>query len=155
MLDHVTKECDDATRERIDAIIRQRPDGFLQNHIFTRIFPGVNKYVDGVAVSDNFEAIRVSVASITVYLCVTDMGVDSNYKEAIRKEIATFNSKSQRPEEYVIPPNEVLCKGLECTLHEKFASIIQEMKTTRETKSLVVIEQEFLESRGIGIKYEY
>jgi hypothetical protein len=145
MLDCVMKECDDTTREGIDAMIRQRPDGFLQNHIFTRIFPGVNTYINGVAVSDNFEAIRESEASITAHLCVTDMGVDSINKEASQKEIATFNSKSQHPKEYVIPPNEVLCKRFECThTAREVCQYYQEMKMTGKPKSLVVIEQEFL-----------
>ena len=38
MHDHVEKFCDDATREGIDAMVRKRPDGFLQNHISSRVF---------------------------------------------------------------------------------------------------------------------
>jgi len=33
MHDHVEKFCDEATREGVDSMIRQRRDGFLQNHI--------------------------------------------------------------------------------------------------------------------------
>jgi hypothetical protein len=36
--DHVEKFCDDATREGVDAMVRKRPDGFLQNHISSRVF---------------------------------------------------------------------------------------------------------------------
>ncbi len=57
-----------------------------------------------------------------------------------------FNCKSQCAKEYVAPPDEVLCEGFEHTLQEKLAGIIQEMKTTEETKSLSVIEQDFLNS---------
>ncbi len=120
MLDHVTKECDDAIRKGVDAMIRQCHDGFLQmNHMFTRVWPGVNKYVNGVAVSDIFGAIRESAASVSAHLCVTDKGVDWINKEAIQQELATFSHESQSAEEYVLPPNEVLCKGYACTLDEK------------------------------------
>jgi len=61
-----------------------------------------------------------------------------------RNELATFNHLSQRAEEYVKPPNEVLREGYERAMLEKFASIIKEMKTTGETKALVVIEQDYL-----------
>jgi len=175
MHDHVEKFGDDATREGVDAMIRQRHDEFLQNHIFIRVFPEANKYVNGVAVSDNFEAIRASSDTITALLHATDEGelmattmtmgdndndhdadddgattttmtmtMASNNKEAIRKELATFNSLSQCSEEYVRPPNEVLREGYERAMLEKFASIIQEMKTTGETKTLVVIERDYL-----------
>ena len=60
MHDHVEKFGDDATREGVGAMIRQCPDGFLQNHIFSRVFPEANKYVNGVPFSENFEAIRES-----------------------------------------------------------------------------------------------
>jgi hypothetical protein len=43
MHDHVEKFCDEATKEGVDAMIRQRHDGFLQNHIFSRVFPEANK----------------------------------------------------------------------------------------------------------------
>ncbi len=46
--------------------------------------------------------------------------------------------------QYVIPPNEVLREGYERAMNEKFASVIKEMKTTGETKSLVVIKQDYL-----------
>jgi hypothetical protein len=161
MLDHVEKFCDDATREGVDAMIRQRRDGFLQNHIFSRVFPEANKFIDGVPFSENFEAIRVSSATIAALLCMTEAGetmandddddtttmtttMVSNNNEAIRNERATFNHLSQRAEEYVRPPNEVLREGFERAMLEKFASIIQEMKTTGETKALVVIEREYL-----------
>jgi hypothetical protein len=68
----------------------------------------------------------------------------SNNNEAIRKELATFNRLSQRAKEYVRPPNEVLREGYERAMLEKFASIIQERKTTGETKTLVVIERDYL-----------
>ena len=74
MHDHVEKFCDEATREGVDAMIKQRRDGFLQNHIFSRVFPEANKYVNGVAGSDNFEAIRASSATISTLLRVTDPG---------------------------------------------------------------------------------
>ena len=74
MLDHVEKFCDEATREGVDAMIRQRRGGFLQNHIFSRVFPEANEYVDGVALSDNFEAIRASSATTSTLLRVTDPG---------------------------------------------------------------------------------
>jgi hypothetical protein len=165
MHDHVEKFCDEATREGVDAMIRQRRDGFLQNHIFSRVFPEANKYVDGVPFNENFEAIRASSDIITTLLHVTDegelmattmaMGDDdddndddddeaSNNNEAIRKELATFNRLSQRAKEYVRPPNEVLREGYERAMLEKFASIIQERKTTGETKTLVVIERDYL-----------
>ena len=44
MHDHAEKFCDDATREGVDAMIRRRSEGFLQNHITTRVFPEANKY---------------------------------------------------------------------------------------------------------------
>jgi hypothetical protein len=177
MHDHVEKFCDEATREEVDAMIRQRHDGFLQNHIFSRVFPEANKYVSGVAGSDNFEAIRASSATISTLLHVTEAGemmatmtmtaasmgdavnngndddgtmtttttstsmtMASNNNEAIQEVLATFNSESQRAMEYVIPPNEVLCKRYERAMNKKFTSVIKEMKTTGETKSLVVIE---------------
>ena len=68
----------------------------------------------------------------------------SNNNEAIPKVLATFNSESRRAVEYVIPPNEVLRKGYERAMNEKFTSVIKEMKTTGETKSLVVIERDYL-----------
>jgi hypothetical protein len=74
MHDHVEKFGDEATREGVDAMIRQRHDGFLQNHIFSRVFPEANKYVDGVPFNDNFEAIRASSATISTLLRVTDEG---------------------------------------------------------------------------------
>jgi hypothetical protein len=74
MHDHVEKFCDEATREGVDAMIRQRRDGFLQNHISNRVFPGANKYVDGVPFSENFEAIRESSDTIAALLRVTDEG---------------------------------------------------------------------------------
>jgi hypothetical protein len=72
------------------------------------------------------------------------MTMASNNNEAIQKELATFNRLSQRAEEYVRPPNENLREGYERAMLEKFASIIQEMKTTGETKTLVVIKQDYL-----------
>lgn len=63
---------------------------------------------------------------------MTDKGVGSINKEAIQKELATFYCESQHAEKYVGSPNEVLCKGFERTLHEKFVSIIQEMKIMRD-----------------------
>jgi hypothetical protein len=143
---------DDATREGVDAMVRKRPDRFLQNHISSRVFPGANKYVNGVEVNDNFEAIRVSSDTISTLLNNNDDGTTkttmttmaSNNNEAIRKVLATFNSKSQRAVEYVILPNEVLREGYERAMNEKFASVIKEMKTTGETKSLVVIERDYL-----------
>ena len=102
---------EDATREGIDAMIRRRSEGFLQNHnnITTRVFPEANKYVDGVAVNnDNFEAIRESSATISALLSVTEKGVDSINNAAIRKELATINRESQRAEDYVIPQDQVL-----------------------------------------------
>ena len=95
MHDHVEKFCDEATREGVDAMIRQRRGGFLQNHIFSRVFPEANKYVDGLPFNENFEAIRESSDTITALLRVTEEGVDSNNNEAIRKVLATFNRKSQ------------------------------------------------------------
>ncbi len=144
MHDHVEKFCDDATRKGVDAMIRQCRDGFLQNHISSRVFPGANKYVNGVAVSDNFEAIRASSTTISTLLRMTDGGEYLNNNEAIRKELAIFNRESQRAEEYVIPSNEVLSEGCERAMLEKFASVIQEMKTSGETKSLFVIERDYL-----------
>jgi hypothetical protein len=111
MHDHVEKFGDDATREGVDAMVRQRHDGFLQKHISSRVFPGANKYVDGVAVSDNFEAIRSSSATISALLRVTDEGEDSNNNEAIQKVLATFNHKSQCAVEYVAPQDQVLREG--------------------------------------------
>ena len=75
---------------------------------------------------------------------VTDEGVDSINNEAIRKELATFNRESQRTEEYVAPQDRVLREGYERAMNEKSDSVIQEMKTTGETKSLVVIERDYL-----------
>ena len=158
MHNHVKKFCDEATREGVDVMIRQRPDGFLQNHIYSRVFPGANKYVNGVAVSDNFEAIRVSSDTIAALLCVTDEGetmattmttmttmtMASNNNEAIRKELANFSRESQRAVEYVVPQVQVLREGYERAMNEKFASVFKEMKTTGETKSLVVIERDYL-----------
>jgi len=177
MHEHIEKVCDDATREGVDAMIKHRSEGFLQNHITTRVFPEANKYVDGVAVNDNFEAIRESSATISALLRMTDedelmattmatgnnedddndnddgattttdaktTAMASNNYEAIRKELTTFNRLSQRVEEYVRPPNDVLREGYERAMLEKFASIIQEMKTTGEMKTLVVIEQDYL-----------
>ena len=103
------------------------------------MFPEANKYVNGVADSDNFEAIRESSATISALLCATDDGVDSINNAAIRKELATFNRESQRAEEYVAPQDQALCEGYEYAMNEKFASVIKEIKTTREMKSLVVI----------------
>ena len=77
MHDHVEKFGDDSTREGVGAMIGQRHDGFLQDHISSRVFPEANKFVNGVPVSDNFEAIRKSSASIS------DEGVDSINNEAI------------------------------------------------------------------------
>ena len=165
MHDHVEKFCDEATRKGVDAMVRKCPDGFLQNHITTRVFPDANKYVDGVSFNENFEAIRVSSVTIAALLHVMDEGelmakdnnddgatttttttmtMTSNNNEAIRKELATFNRLSQRAEEYVAPQDQVLREGYERAMLEKFASIIQEMKTTGETKTLVVIEQDYL-----------
>jgi hypothetical protein len=73
---------------------------------------------------------------------VTDEGVID--KEAIRKELARYNHECQCAEEYVAPPNNVLCDGYEHILREKFTSIFKELKTTGVTKSKIVIEQEFL-----------
>ena len=75
---------------------------------------------------------------------MTDEGVDSINNEAIRKELATFNRESQRAVEYVAPQDQVLREGYERAMNEKFASVIKEMKTTGETKSLVVIERDYL-----------
>jgi hypothetical protein len=171
MHDHVEKFCDEATREGVDAMIRQRHDGFLQNHIFSRVFPEASKYVNGVPFNENFETIMASSDIITTLLHVTDEGelmattmgdndndddnddnddgarmttttttMASNNNEAIRKELGL----SQRAEEYVRPPNEVLCEGYKRAMLEKFTSIIQEMKTTGETKTLFVIERDYL-----------
>ncbi len=101
MHDHAEKFCDDATREGVDTMVRQRPDGFLQNHIFSRVFPEANKYVNGVPFSENFEAIRESSDTITALFPVTDEGEDLINNEAIRKVLATFNSESQCAKEYV------------------------------------------------------
>ena len=136
MHDHVEKVGDDATREGVGAMIRKRADRFLQNHIYSR--------VNGVAVSDNFEAIRGSSDTIAALLRMTDEGVDSINNEAIRKVLATFNRESQRAEEYGRPPNEVLREGYEHAMKEKFASVIKEMKTTGEMNSLVVIERDYI-----------
>ena len=46
MHDHAEKFCDDASREGVDAMIRRCSEGFLQNHITTRVFPEANKYVE-------------------------------------------------------------------------------------------------------------
>jgi hypothetical protein len=137
MHEHVEKFCDEATREGVDAMIRQRCDGFLQNHIFCRVFPEANKFINGVPLNENFEANRASSDTITAL-------IPSNNYEAIRKELTTFNHLSQHTEEYVRPPNDVLREGYERAMLEEFASIIQEMKTTGETKTLVVIEREYL-----------
>ncbi len=75
---------------------------------------------------------------------VTDEGVDSINNEAIRKELATFNRESQRDEEYVAPQDQLLREGYERAMNKKSDSVIQEMKTTGETKSLVVIERDDL-----------
>jgi len=144
MHDHVEKFCDVVTSKGVDAMIKQRCDGFLQNHIFSRVFPEANKYVDGVAVSDNFEAIRASSATISDLLRVTDEGEDSNNNEAIRKALATFNRESQRAVEYIAPQDQVLREGYEWAMSEKFASVFKEMKTTGEMKSLVIIERDYL-----------
>ncbi len=96
------------------------------------VWPGLNKYVDGVAVSDNFSAIRESAVSVSAHLWVTDKGAGSINKEAIQKELATFNCEYQHAEKYVGSPNVVLHKGYERTLHEKFVGIIQEMKIMRD-----------------------
>ena len=124
MHDHVEKFGDDATKKGVDAMVRKHPDGFLQNHISIKVFPEANKYVNGVTVSDNFEAIWASSATTAAHLRVTDEGVDSINNEAIQKELTTFNRESQRAEEYVAPSNEVLRKEYECAMLEKFASII-------------------------------
>ena len=55
-------------------MVRKCPDGFLQNHINTRVFPDANKYVDGVSFNENFEAIRVSSVTIAALLHVMDEG---------------------------------------------------------------------------------
>jgi hypothetical protein len=72
MHNHVEKFCDEATREGVDAMIRQRRGGFLQNHIISRVFPEANKYVNGVSVNENFEAIRALSDTIAALLHVTD-----------------------------------------------------------------------------------
>ena len=69
---------------------------------------------------------------------VTDEGVDSINNEAIRKELATFNRESQRAEEYVAPQDRVLREGYERAMNEKSDSVIQEMKTTGETKEIIL-----------------
>ena len=46
--------------------------------------------------------------------------------------------------EYVAPQDQVLREGYERAMLEKFASVIKEMKTTGETKSLVVIKRCYL-----------
>jgi hypothetical protein len=53
---------------------------------------------------------------------------------------ASFYRESQRAVEYVTPQDQVLNEGYERAMNEKFASVIKEMKTTGEMKSLVVIE---------------
>ena len=153
----------------------------LQNHISSRVFPGANKYVDGVEVNDNFEAIRVSSDTISTLLRVTDVGemmattttttaastgdddnnnddddvpttttttttttMALNNNEAIRKALATFNRESQRAVEYVAPQDQVLREGYKRAMSEKFTSVFKEMKTTGETKSLVIIERDYL-----------
>lgn len=63
---------------------------------------------------------------------MTDKGAGSINKEAIQKELATFNCEYQHAEKYVGSPNVVLHKGYERTLHEKFVGIIQEMKIMRD-----------------------
>ena len=126
--DHAEKFCDDTTREGVDAMIRRRSEGFLQNHITNRVFPEANMYVDGVAVNDNFEAIRESSATISALLSVTEKGVDLINNAAIRKELATINRESQCAKDYVIPQDQVLCEGYERAMLEKFASVIKEMK---------------------------
>jgi hypothetical protein len=98
MHNHVKSMCDVATRKGVEAMIRQRHDEFLQNHIFNRVFPGVNQLNN----SENFDAIRNSVDTISSHLCVTDECVID--KEAIQKELARYNCESQRAEEYVAPP---------------------------------------------------
>jgi len=77
-------------------------------------------------------------------MTTTTTTMASNNSEAIQKVLATFNSESQQAVEYVITPNEVLCEGYERAMNEKFASVIKEMKTTGETKSLVVIDRDYL-----------
>ena len=139
MLGHMTKECIDATRVESWCDDLAKPWRILCpininlscTSDVIRVWPGVNKYVDGVVVSDNFSAIRESAASVSAYLWVTDKGVGSINKEAFQKELATFNCESQHAEKYDGPLNEVLHKGCECTLHKKFISIIQEMKIMR------------------------
>jgi molybdopterin-guanine dinucleotide biosynthesis protein len=68
----------------------------------------------------------------------------SNNNEAIRTVLATFNRESQRAKEYVAPQDQVLCEGYKRAMNEKFASVIKEMKTTGETKSLDVIERDYI-----------
>ena len=69
MLDHVTKECDDATRVESWCDDLAMPWWNVLSHqkqLGLYFWPGVNKYVDGVAVSDNFSAIRESAASLSL-----------------------------------------------------------------------------------------
>jgi hypothetical protein len=75
---------------------------------------------------------------------MTTTTMASNNNEAIRKVLATFNRESQRAVEYIAPQDQVLREGYERAMNEKFASVIKEMKTTGETKSLVVIERDYL-----------
>jgi hypothetical protein len=128
MQNHVMSLSGGATRKGVEAMIRQCPDEFLQNHIFKRVLPEDNKFVNGVDVSENFDAIRNSAVNILFHLCVTDEGVVD--KEAIQKELACFNPESQRAEEYVAPPNYALHEGYKRTLHDKFTCIFKEMKIT-------------------------
>jgi hypothetical protein len=139
---HVKSVSDGATRKGVEVMIRQRPDEYLQNHIFIRVFPGVDEFEDGEDKSENFDAIKSSVTTISSHLCVTDEGVID--KEAIQNELARYNHESQRAEEYVAPPDNVLREGYKRTLREKFTLIFKEMKTTGMTKSAIVIERDFL-----------
>ncbi len=75
MQNHVKSVSDGTTRKGVEEMIRQRRDKFLQNLIFQRVIPGVNKFVNGVDVSEKFDAIRNSVATISSHLFVTDKGV--------------------------------------------------------------------------------
>jgi hypothetical protein len=142
MQNHVKSVSDGATRKGIKVMIRQHPEKFLRNHIFIMVFHEVNLFEDGVNVSENFDAIKSPVAKISSHLCVTDKGVIN--KEAIKKELATYNHESQCAKEYVVPPDEVLRKEYERTLLEKFTRIFKEMKSTGMTKSAIVIECDFL-----------
>ncbi len=125
-----------------EAIIRQCPDDFLKNYIFIRFFLGVKEFVNGVDESENFDVIKSSVTTISSHLCVTDEGVID--KEVIQNELANYNHESQHAEGYVAPPDDVLCKGYECILCEKFTCIFEEMKTTGTTKYAIVIKRDFL-----------